>query len=218
MKILTKIALFLSLIVMQFGCKSNQSPTIAITPPVQSTPFISLKNGNHWEYVDSIFYSPDTITAIRYSWAIIGTQKILSGADSVEVSILHYTRNDTSGYDYFYKNNPEGLTQYSPAEFEAGGHYGVRSLLLKFPMQLGDAWDAKYDDYTEHRSCLSSDTLIPTSFGIFHSYVVRRGPGNPWYINEYYREDLGLIGAYSQSKNGSSTVVQKTTLLSYELK
>ncbi len=218
MKITSKIILFLLIVVMQFGCKNNQSPTTSITPPIQSAPFMPLTIGNHWEYVDSIFYSPDTITVIRFSWAIVGTQKILSGVDSIEASILRITRDDTISYNYFYKNNLEGLTQYSSAELESPGHYGVRTLLLKFPMTQGDAWVANRGDVSEHLCCPSSDTLVATRFGIFHSFVVRSGPGSPWYADEYYKEGLGLIGGYAQTKIGNEIIVQKKTLLSYELK
>jgi hypothetical protein len=173
--------------------------------------------GNHWEYADSTFYSPDSISVNRYSWSIVGKQNILSGTDSVEVSIFRITFNDGIHYDYFYKNNPEGLTQYTSDERDSVGHFSLRSLLLKLPLQRGDTWMTTHGDYADQKFCLSTDTLIPTQFGNFHTYLIRTGFGDPWYSDEYYKENFGLVGGYGQYKIGTSTILQKRTLLSYGL-
>jgi hypothetical protein len=173
--------------------------------------------GNHWEYVDSTIYSSDSVEVNRYSWSIVGKQKILSGTDSVEVSIFRLTFSDGIYYDFFYKNNPEGLTQYTYDEGDSVGHYSLRSLLLKFPVQLGDKWLTTHGDYADHRCCLSTDTLISTRFGNFHTYTIRTGLGDPWYGDEYYKEGFGRVGGYGQFKSSSATVVMKTSLLSFGL-
>ena len=220
MKTILKITLLFISVTLLFSCSDTGSPTKSttpITPIVQSVPFIPLTIGNHWEYVDSTIYSPDSADVNRYSYSIVGKQKILSRTDSVEVFVFRLTFSSGTRLDCFYKNNPEGLTQYTYDEGDSVGHYSLRSLLLKFPLQLGDQWLTTHGDYADHMCCLSTDTVISTRFGDFHTFAIRTGLGKPSYGDDYYKEGFGRISAYGQYKSYSTTVVVKTSLLSFGL-
>jgi len=215
MKHIYRIVPITFLLALQFECTDNQSPT---TQTAQSSPFMPLTNGNHWEYSDSTIYSSDSVSVNHYSWSIVGKQKILSGTDSVEVSIFRLTFSDGTSYDYFERNDPEGLTQYITNEGDSVGQYNLKSLLIKYPLQRGDTWKTNNGDYSSQKACLSTDTLIQTTAGTFHSYIIRTGYVDSWYTDEYYTENVGRVGAYGIYKPSGSTVITKTTLLSFTVR
>jgi hypothetical protein len=217
MKSLCVLVLLVLASSLEFSCKSKDSPTGPILPTIQDTSLIPLSIGNFWEYSDSVFYSPDSIVVYHYTWSVVAKQNIYSKGDSVEVYIFRINFVGDNQYDYFYKVTSQGLVQYGSLELDTAGHYSLQSLMLKFPLQPGDTWSESHGDYADQKACLSVDTVIVTSLGNFHCYVIRTGPGVTWYGDEYYRLNFGLVGGYADTKIGNTHIIQKTTLLSFAL-
>jgi hypothetical protein len=197
----------------QFSCKNKDTPTTPITSTVRDTSFIPLAIGNCWEYADSVFYSPDSVEVYHFTWSVVGKQKIYSNGDSVEAYIFSMNSVGGNPTEFYYSVTSQGLVQYGQLEFDTAGHYSLQSLLLKYPLLAGDSWSESHGDYADQKSCVCTDTLITSPCGAFHCYVIRTGPGVPWYADEYYALNIGLIGGYAVTL-GSTTIVQKKILLS----
>jgi hypothetical protein len=178
-------------------------------PMVLNTSLIPLYAGTIWSYVDSVFYSPDSVMEYRYDWTVGNRKYIYSKGDSVEVCIFRISRAGGSQNDYYFRVDSEGLVQYSSLEFDTIGHCSLQSLMLKYPVQRGDSWQENHGDYADQKVCLSTDTLVTISQGDLHCYAIRTGPGDPWYEDEFYCLNLG--------KSGSTTIIKKMTLLSIAL-
>lgn len=200
---------------LDFSCKTKDNPTIPTLPTTQDTSLIPLSVGNYWEYSDSVFYSADSVIVYHYTCSVVGKQNIYSKGDSLEVFIFRINPVGGNPTDCFYKVDSEGLVQYGSLESDTAGHYSLRSLVLKYPVQRGDNWSESHGDYSDQKTCLSTDTLIANSLGTFHCYSIRTGSGIPWYGDEYYKLNFGLVGGFAETQSGTTTIIQKTTLLSF---
>jgi hypothetical protein len=207
-------ALALIIIFNLLSCSSEQNP---IVPVNESNPIMPLSVGNYWEYVDSVFYASDSIEVYHYSWAVVGRGKILSRNDSIEVYIFRIKYSPETQNDYFFKNNPEGLTLYSNNEFDSAGNYSLRSLLIKYPLQVGDTWVTNHGDYGDINRCLAANTLFTVLGHSFHCYEIQTGAGAAYYAVQYYSVGFGKVAGFSYSNYSDVPRFSKTTLLSYTI-
>jgi hypothetical protein len=208
-------ALALIIIFNLLSCSDEQNP---IMPINESNLIMPLSIGNYWEYVDSVFYTSDSIEIYHYTWSVVGKEKILSQNDSIEVYIFRIEYSHGPQNDYFFKNNPEGLTQYSNNEFDSAGNNSLRSLLIKYPLKLGDTWITNHGDYADINKCLSINTEFTALGRNFHCYEIQRSVGSPSYVIEYYSAGFGMVAGLSYSSYSDHPRFSKITLLSFEIK
>ncbi len=219
MKPTSMFVVIIVIILASFSCeKSNpagpgENSSVRKLPMVLDTALIPLHTGYAWLYVDSVFYSPDSVMVYHYNWSVGGNRYIYSKGDSVEVYVFRISRDGGSQNEYYYRVNPEGLVRYSSLETDTLGHYSLQSLMLKYPVQRGETWQENHGDYSDQKTCLSEDTVIATAGGNLHCFIIRTGPGNPWYEDEYYCLNFGKVGGYAELKSGGSTIITKTTFL-----
>ena len=196
-------------VVVPFSCADIGSP-----PPGEPSSLIPLTIGNFWNYADSIFYGTDSVVVHNYSWSVVGTKNIYWGGESLQVYLLHWADN-TRYWDWFYRNTPDGLIRYDGPP-DSTGQPTHQTLLLKYPLQVGDTWKVDQGDYFHLLRCISTDTLIATPWRSFHCYQIRLGlPTDTIYWDSFYCDKFGMVAAFARTLGRASSV--KTALLGFRV-
>ncbi len=178
--------------------------------PEDTNSLLPLTIGNTWEYVDSLFLANDSVHVHHYTWSVVGKTTIFTGGDSLQVCIFRIRFPDGNSYDYFYRNNPDGLTRYLP--YYSDGDRYLKTLLVKYPMHVGDTWKEDQGDYYNLLRCVSTDTPIATNWRVFHCYQVRYdSPYGGGYEDSFYSYRFGQVAGFARHPGWSS----KRTLVSF---
>ena len=186
------------------------------TPPSpEPTALIPLAVGNHWEYVDSMFFRTDSVHVYTESCSVANLHTIFWNRDSVAVYdfriTISFPDGSAEGGGGDYKNTADGLFLYALNSFDTTGQHDYKSLLLKYPLQVGDTWERFDFDVTFLRRCMSTDTVIVTPFRRFHCYQIRELWESGGYRDEFYSDNFGLVAVYQHE----SAITLTSTLVSF---
>lgn len=187
---------------------------------------LPLANGNEWVFSDSIFSIASSKVSEGPRVSSVGrrsrSKRIQSySLDSsrtyvsdlltisyqnkpVDVFAIKWFESLSSQPDgvsltYFERNESEGLVIYGFGQ--AGRDTVLRSLDLKYPVKVGDAWlrtTAFFDNsswilFNDSVDCISTDYSYLTQIGTFDCIVYRTRIGESAFY-EYYVPEVGLIG------------------------
>lgn len=184
-----------------------------LQPPAMDSQIMPLAIGNSWKFVDSLFNIDGSKETYTFSWRVSGLERILAGSDSIDVHIVELGPS-YAGIMYL-RAESDGLCGYSSGENSSPGHYNLRTILVKYPITVGDSFVGDHGDYKDRHTCLSVDTLLVTPVGQFRCIMVRNNPGGTWYTDIFYRPGVGKMGEIAYDLTRPPLVRYKRWLVSY---
>ncbi len=204
--LVVQVALLLSATIY-VGCGEND--TSGPTKPEDA--IVPLSVGNYWAYVDTVFDSGVVTQVDSYKVGVTGTTTITHSDRIYEVFLVKPFDMETdqpNDYASLRRNESDGL--WSFGTMSSMHTRIVRSLLVKYPVSVGDTWQHAYIE-TSRVECVAVNEEYETPAGTFKCHVYKFQ--TPHYdIYSYYVPTIGAV-AHIAKQNGE--ILFKQSLFRY---
>ena len=199
-----------SFIIISFLFISCIKDDNSVNPEDSTGVIMPLEVGNEWIYIDSTFSESGSLEKVDTSKLAI-TSKTIINYNGKNIEVFIFESDQTKNVKTFLRNEIDGLYIYGGRYFDKDFLLG-KSLLCKYPVNVGDIWEQKIYDYNIRDStffiwdtllttCISINQKLNTSRGELECYVYnyQQNFGNEIYdISYYFVRNQGYVGAINR--------------------